>query len=235
MRPPHHVTFADQLLHELAARLLGHPEMIGDLPRRGPLRRDPREHEPVHGPQITEPPRHHTLVDRLHQARRRGQHRHSQRHAPELVHATILTQMDKQVDHMVKSLDHMQENPMPIIHPTDTTTHETHGATFTSYTAPSLGSTQLCVWQLPSHPTTPGQPHTITHEEVLVITTGTPTITLADTTTTLHPGDAVLVPPHTTIAHHNPTHRTRHRHRQHHHRPPGHPPRRHPLTPPWTT
>lgn len=96
---------------------------------------------------------------------------------------------------------------MPFIHTDDTVTHHTHGATFTSYTAPSLGSTTLCVWQLHIPPTTTGQPHTVTHEEVIVITTGTPTATLADTTTTLHPGDAILVPPHTTFAIDNPTDR----------------------------
>jgi quercetin dioxygenase-like cupin family protein len=88
---------------------------------------------------------------------------------------------------------------MPFIHTTDTTTHHTHGAHFTPYTAPSLGSTTLCVWQLTVPPHTTGQPHTISHEETLVITTGTLTITLDHHTADLHTGDAAHAPAHTTI------------------------------------
>jgi mannose-6-phosphate isomerase-like protein (cupin superfamily) len=93
---------------------------------------------------------------------------------------------------------------MPFIHTTDTITHHIHGAHFTSYTAPSLGSDQLCVWQLHIPAGTTGQPHTVDHEEVLVITSGTPRATLDNHTTTLQPGEAILVPPGQTFHIDNP-------------------------------
>lgn len=84
---------------------------------------------------------------------------------------------------------------MPFVHATDTLVHQMHGARFTSYATPTLGSTQLCAWQLTIPANTIGLAHTITHEEVFVITEGEFHFTVDGTTATLTPGDTVIVPP----------------------------------------
>ena len=37
---------------------------------------------------------------------------------------------------------------MPVIRSADIAVHQVHGSTFSSFVAPSRGSTQLCAWQL---------------------------------------------------------------------------------------
>ena len=37
---------------------------------------------------------------------------------------------------------------MPVIVSTEATTFETHGSRFSSYVAPSRGSSELCAWRL---------------------------------------------------------------------------------------
>jgi quercetin dioxygenase-like cupin family protein len=83
---------------------------------------------------------------------------------------------------------------MPVVHAADTTVHELHGARFTSYARPSTGAAQLCVWhlQVPVGHTAP--PHTVSHEEVLVITSGHAKVMLGDDISTADAGDTVIVP-----------------------------------------
>jgi mannose-6-phosphate isomerase-like protein (cupin superfamily) len=83
---------------------------------------------------------------------------------------------------------------MPYVHTTDTLTHHNHGAHFTSLATPTLGSTDLCVWQVTFPDHTPGIAHTLTHEEIFVVTTGSLRFTIDGHTATLTPGEAALVP-----------------------------------------
>jgi hypothetical protein len=55
--------------------------------------------------------------------------------------------MGKLPDYVGKPLVHLEVR-MPFVRTTDSTTHETHGARFTTHANPTLGSTELCVWQL---------------------------------------------------------------------------------------
>lgn len=84
---------------------------------------------------------------------------------------------------------------MPIIRRADALQHETHGATFDSYAAPSRGSTQLCAWRVTVPAGVQGVMHRPSREEILLILDGELTITLDRTTTTLGPGDVALVAP----------------------------------------
>ena len=84
---------------------------------------------------------------------------------------------------------------MPVIHPAEIAVHQVHGSTFSSFVAPSRGSTQLCAWQLRVPAGLTGAAHRPTREEVLLVLDGDLTITLDGTATELVAGDVVLVPP----------------------------------------
>lgn len=83
---------------------------------------------------------------------------------------------------------------MPVVHTADTVTHETHGARFTAYANPSVGSAEVCVWQVHVPAGSTGVPHTLNREEIFVVTSGALRFTLDDDTATLRPGEAVVVP-----------------------------------------
>jgi quercetin dioxygenase-like cupin family protein len=96
---------------------------------------------------------------------------------------------------------------MPIVHAADAVVHDLHGTRFTSYAAPSRGSQELCAWRLDVPPGTPGQPHTVTREEVLFVLAGTLHVSLSGHPETIdaapaepsRPGDAVVIPPGSTL------------------------------------
>lgn len=83
---------------------------------------------------------------------------------------------------------------MPTIRRADAVPYETHGSRFLSYVSPSHGSHQLCAWRLDVPPDLRGVAHRPTREEVLLLLEGEVHVHLEGTTTTLHPGDVVLVP-----------------------------------------
>lgn len=83
---------------------------------------------------------------------------------------------------------------MPVVPAADTVVHEMHGNRFTSYAAPSLGSTELCVWRLDVPAGTTPLPHRVTREEVLVVVGGRLQVTLDGHATDVGAGDAVVVP-----------------------------------------
>jgi quercetin dioxygenase-like cupin family protein len=83
---------------------------------------------------------------------------------------------------------------MPIIRETDAVPHRLHGATFHSFVAPALGSEELCAWRLEIAAGTTGQPHHVSHEEVLVLLSGRVTVTLDGVPGEVGPGEVVLVP-----------------------------------------
>ena len=117
---------------------------------------------------------------------------------------------------------------MPIIREADAVPHHLHGATFHCVSPrPASGSKELCAWRLEIAAGTAGQPHHVSHEEVLVLLTGHLTVTLDDAAPgPLSPGEAVLVPAGASFPRRQRLHRTRHRLGHHPGRPARHPPRR---------
>lgn len=83
---------------------------------------------------------------------------------------------------------------MPVIRPASAAVHQVHGSTFSSFVAPSRGSTQLCAWQLQVPAGLKGAAHRPTREEVLLLLAGELTVTIDGTATDLAAGDVVLVP-----------------------------------------
>lgn len=83
---------------------------------------------------------------------------------------------------------------MPVLTMADARPHHLHGVRFESLVAPSSGSTELCAWRTTVAAGTHGQPHTIDHEEVLLVLAGTPTVTLDGTPTCLAPGSVIFAP-----------------------------------------
>ena len=94
---------------------------------------------------------------------------------------------------------------MPVLKSTDCTPHHMHGSQFSSYVAPSLGSSQLCAWRVEVAPSTTGAAHTVSHEEVFLALTGSPIITLDGHPQPLSPGDVVFIPAGTTLRLDNPS------------------------------
>jgi quercetin dioxygenase-like cupin family protein len=83
---------------------------------------------------------------------------------------------------------------MPVIRSAHAAVHQVHGSTFSSFVAPSRGSTQLCAWQLRVPAGLQGAAHRPTREEVLLLLKGELTITIDGIATDLAAGDVVLVP-----------------------------------------
>lgn len=83
---------------------------------------------------------------------------------------------------------------MPVIRSADAVPFETHGSRFSSYVAPSRGSSHLCAWQLSVPPELVGVAHRPTREEVLLVLDGQLQVTLDGCSSTLLPGDVALIP-----------------------------------------
>ncbi len=83
---------------------------------------------------------------------------------------------------------------MPVIHPPDAVSFETHGSRFLSYVSPSRGSNELCAWQLDVPADLQGVAHRPSREEVLLVLSGELHVTLDGLDTPLRQGDVVLVP-----------------------------------------
>ncbi|MGH3736401.1 MAG: cupin domain-containing protein [Micromonosporaceae bacterium] len=88
---------------------------------------------------------------------------------------------------------------MPLVRPSDAVRHQLHGAAFTSYAAPSLGSRELCAWRLDVPAGVVGVPHRIGREEVFLVLDGEPVITLDDEPHPLTPGDVLVAPAGVTL------------------------------------
>jgi mannose-6-phosphate isomerase-like protein (cupin superfamily) len=82
---------------------------------------------------------------------------------------------------------------MPVINAADAVVHEMHGTTFVSYAAPSRGSEELCTWRVEIPAGSAGVPHTVTHEEVLCVVSGSARVTLGDETRDVVAGDVIVV------------------------------------------
>lgn len=83
--------------------------------------------------------------------------------------------------------------------PVDATVHELHGARFHSYVSPTHGSTQLCAWRVEVDAGVSGAAHTVSHEEVFLVLTGTPTLAVDDRASRLEPGAVAFAPASSTV------------------------------------
>ncbi|WP_353650433.1 cupin domain-containing protein [Nakamurella sp. A5-74] len=83
---------------------------------------------------------------------------------------------------------------MTVIAESDSRSFQMHGSTFTSFVAPAGGSTQLCAWRLDVVAGTPGVPHRVSHEEVLLVLGGELLVDLDGVALRAHPGQTVFVP-----------------------------------------
>jgi quercetin dioxygenase-like cupin family protein len=84
---------------------------------------------------------------------------------------------------------------MPVIHAPDEPTHVAGETRFTSLVSPSsCGAADTSVWQVEIDPGTVPHPHSLTRDEVFVVTSGMAEVTLGEVTEVAVPGDAILVP-----------------------------------------
>ncbi|MFF8969182.1 cupin domain-containing protein [Streptomyces sp. NPDC014995] len=97
---------------------------------------------------------------------------------------------------------------MPVVRPSDTLTHEIHGARFVSYATPLTGSKELAAWRGEIPPGTKAPAHTVNREEILHLLIGELLLTLDGRTERITAGDTVIVGPGATLSIENPTDHT---------------------------
>ncbi len=85
---------------------------------------------------------------------------------------------------------------MPVITAASTSSHQLHGAQFTSLASPSLGSAETSVWRLSLAAEAIPAEHSVTREEIFVILRGQGTATLDGEAHRLTAGATLVLPPH---------------------------------------
>ena len=90
--------------------------------------------------------------------------------------------------------------PLPVLDQSGAVVHTMHGATFTSYVRPELGSTELCAWRLELPVGSTGVAHTVSREEILLVLAGTLRTHLDGQTADAAAGEVVRVPAGSTFA-----------------------------------
>jgi mannose-6-phosphate isomerase-like protein (cupin superfamily) len=93
---------------------------------------------------------------------------------------------------------------MPVVHAAMAPSFSIEHATFTGLAAPSRGAKETCAWRVTVDPGAPAAPHMLDREEVLIVLSGRAEATVGDDRYGLAGGDALVVPPHTTLALANP-------------------------------
>ena len=93
---------------------------------------------------------------------------------------------------------------MPVIRAADAPTFDLPGIQFIGLAAPSRGATESAVWIVTIEPGTPGTPHQLTREEVIVAIEGTAKATVGGVEYELAAGGAVIVPARTDFSLANP-------------------------------
>ena len=88
---------------------------------------------------------------------------------------------------------------MPVIHAADAPTFDVGNGTITGLASPSRGAEQVCAWQVELAPGVEVPPHSLSCEEVLVVTDGRLAVDLAGEDSEVAAGGAVVVPPGTTF------------------------------------
>lgn len=83
---------------------------------------------------------------------------------------------------------------MTVYQPADATVFRMHGSSFTSYTSPTRGQTQLCAWRLDIEPGQIGTTHQVSHEEVLLVLAGSATVVVDTDIRTVTTGEVIAFP-----------------------------------------
>ncbi len=83
---------------------------------------------------------------------------------------------------------------MPYLRRRTARSYHLHGVTFRSVVSGATGATQQAAWRADFAPDTPGQPHRMSHEEVLHVLEGELDVRLGDEQFVAGAGDTVLVP-----------------------------------------
>jgi len=83
---------------------------------------------------------------------------------------------------------------MPYLPSADASVFQLHGVTFNSFVSTATGASRLASWRADFAPSTPGQAHTMTEEEVLYVVSGQLDVEVDSEQFTARAGDAVLVP-----------------------------------------
>lgn len=84
--------------------------------------------------------------------------------------------------------------PLQVITPAPEHTVTTPNATMTRLATPSLGTSALSTWRVTMDPGASGPTHTVDHEQVWTVTTGTLTITTGTHTDTVTTGQTAVLP-----------------------------------------
>lgn len=92
----------------------------------------------------------------------------------------------------------------PVISAADAQTFDLPGIRFTGLAAPSRGATESAVWIVSIEPGTPGTPHQLTREEVIVAIEGNARAVVDGVAYELTAGEAVIVPARTDFSLENP-------------------------------
>src|SRR3954454_25283155 len=95
--------------------------------------------------------------------------------------------------HLVNQVDEGVD--MAVVPAPTAPTHELGEARFTSLATPSRGSSETSVWLVAIAPGAAGVPHRLTREEVFVVLSGRPRVSLAGEESSAAAGDAIVVPP----------------------------------------
>lgn len=94
---------------------------------------------------------------------------------------------------------------MPYIAAEDAPTFQIPGTTFIGLASPSRGATENSVWRVRLDAGTPAKPHSLTREEVFVVTSGSAIASVAGSEIRLAPGDSLIVPAFTAFSLANPS------------------------------
>ncbi|WP_326571649.1 cupin domain-containing protein [Actinacidiphila glaucinigra] len=93
---------------------------------------------------------------------------------------------------------------MPVVRSSDAVVHDLHGVRFVSYARTATGSTELCAWRGEVPAGTAGPAHTISREEVFLVLSGGPRLTIDGEAYDLSPGDVATAPAGSHLALENP-------------------------------
>ncbi len=89
---------------------------------------------------------------------------------------------------------------MPVLQPADHASFTVGGTTFTSLAAPSRGAAETAAWRLHVQPGTPGTPHRVTREEIIVALAGRAQASINGEVHQLDAGSSLIVPAASTFA-----------------------------------
>lgn len=83
---------------------------------------------------------------------------------------------------------------MPVLPAPSAPTHELGSTRFTSLATPSRGTTSTAMWSVEIAPGTPATPHSLTCEELFVVTAGSARVRIGGIGEVAGPGDVIVVP-----------------------------------------